>query len=427
MAQSDISTLSINTIRLLSADAVQAANSGHPGMPMGMAPVAYVLWTKIMNYDPDAPQWPNRDRFILSAGHGSMLLYSILHLTGYDLSLDELKNFRQLGSKTPGHPEFHLEFGVETTTGPLGQGFSNGIGMALAAKHLGAVFNKEDVSIVDPTIYAIASDGDLMEGISHEAASLAGHLGLDNIIYVYDDNHISIEGDTDLAYSDNVQQRFESYGWHVQTVDDANDVESLEYAFKNAKSVTGQPHLISVRSHIGYGSPNQVDTSGVHGSPLGEDELRLTKENLGFDPDKKFVIPDEVKEHFKSAVEERQKAHKEWGSRLTEYKEKYPEDAKELERRLSGEKRTLNDDDLPVFKPEDGNIASRKASGKVIQSVAKQIPELIGGSADLAPSTKTLIDDSGDFAKGYYRERNLHFGVREHAMGGILNGMSLYR
>ncbi len=427
MAKSDISTLSIDTIRLLSADAVQEAYSGHPGMPMGMAPVAYVLWTKILNYDPDSPHWPNRDRFILSAGHGSMLLYSILHLTGYDLPLEELKNFRQLGSRTPGHPEFHLEFGVETTTGPLGQGFSNGIGMALAAKHLAAVFNKDGLDLVSPNIYAIASDGDLMEGISHEAASLAGHLGLDNIIYIYDDNHISIEGDTDLAYSDDVPKRFESYGWHVQSVDDANDLDALENAFKTAKSVTGKPHLIKVRSTIGFGSPNQQDTAGVHGSPLGDDELKLTKKNLGFDPEKRFHIPDEVKEHFLEASAERKKAHQEWGKKLTEYKEKYPEEAAEFERRLSGEKRTLNDADLPVFKAEDGNIASRKASGKVIQAVAKQIPELIGGSADLAPSTKTLIDDSGGFSRDSYAERNLHFGVREHAMGGILNGMSLYR
>lgn len=426
VSSTDITTLSVNTIRTLAMDAVQKANSGHPGMPMAMAPEGYVFWTRIMNYTPDDPLWPNRDRFVLSAGHGSMLLYNMLHLTGYDVSLDDLKNFRQLGSPTAGHPEYWALPGIETTTGPLGQGFTNGVGMALAAKHLAALFNKDGYPIIDNYIYAICSDGDIMEGISSEAASLAGHLGLDNIIYIYDDNHISIEGNTRLAFDEDVPARFKAYGWHTQTVEDANDVDAVESAITKAQSVTGQPHLIAVRSHIAYGSPNKQDTAGAHGSPLGEDEVRLTKENLGWDPDKHFYIPEEVKSHFAEKVKERSRGYQEWKDMFKKYQNEYPELAAEFERRMAGEFPEGWENTLPQFDPADGKIATRKASGAVMQPLANAVPELIGGSADLAPSTKTLLDDSGDFGKDNYGNRNLHFGVREHAMGGILNGMSTF-
>ncbi len=427
IATSEIAELSINTIRTLSMDAVQKANSGHPGMPMGMAPQAYVLWAKIMSYNPDDPRWPGRDRFVLSAGHGSMLLYSMLHLTGHDLPLEALKNFRQLGSRTAGHPEYWDAPGIETTTGPLGQGFSNGVGMALAAKHLGALFNKKNYPIIDHNIYAICSDGDIMEGISAESASLAGHLGLDNIIYVYDDNHISIEGNTALAFSEDVPKRFEAYDWHVQIVDDANDVEAFEQAVKEAQSVAGKPHLIVTRSYIAYGSPNKQDTAAAHGAPLGDDEVRLTKENLGWDPDRQFYIPDEVKAHFQEMVSERKQQYQEWEEMFAEYKREYPDLGAEFERRMEGNLPERWEDDLPSFQPDDGKIATRKASGAVLQPLARAVPELLGGSADLAPSTKTLIDDSGDFARDAFHNRNVRFGVREHAMGGMVNGMSLYR
>jgi len=425
-SQTDIATVSVNTIRTLAMDAVQKANSGHPGMPMGMAPEAYVFWTRIMNYTPEDPRWPNRDRFVLSAGHGSILLYSMLHLTGYDVTLDNLKNFRQLGSPTAGHPEYRDLPGIETTTGPLGQGFTNGVGMALAAKHLAATFNKDGFPLIDNYIYAICSDGDIMEGISSEAASLAGHLGLDNIIYVYDDNHISIEGNTRLAFDEDVPARFEAYGWHVQTVEDANDVEAVEKAVTTAQSVSGQPHLIAVRSHIAFGSPHKQDTAGAHGSPLGKDEVRATKENLGWDPDKHFFIPDEVKSHFAEQVKERSRRYQEWEDMFAKYQKQYPELAAEFERRMAGKLPEGWEEHVPAFEAADGKIATRKASGAVMQPLAEAVPELIGGSADLAPSTKTLLDASGDFSKDNYGNRNLHFGVREHAMGGILNGMSVF-
>jgi len=423
----DIANLSINTIRTLAMDAVQKANSGHPGMPMGCAPIAYVLWTKLMNYDPKHPEWTNRDRFVLSAGHGSILLYSMLHLTGYDISLDDLKNFRQWGSVTAGHPEYWDVPGIETTTGPLGQGFTNGVGMAIAAKHLGAVFNREKYPLFDHNIYAICSDGDLMEGIASEAASLAGHLGLDNLIYFYDNNHISIEGETGMTFTEDVGKRFDAYGWHVQEIDDGNDVEAIESAARKAKQIKGKPHLIAVRTHIGYGSPNKQDHASAHGSPLGEDEVKLTKENLGWDPEKKFYIPDDVKSHIKEQAAERSKGFDEWVDLYAGYSKKYPDLATELERRERGEFPDGWEDKFTQFKREDGKMATRKASGKAINDIAETLPELIGGSADLAPSTKTLIDASSDFEKDAYENRNLRFGVRENAMGGILNGMSLYK
>ena len=427
MAGRDLAKLSINTIRTLAMDAVQKADSGHPGMPMGTAPIAYVLWTKAMNYNPEVPDWPGRDRFVLSAGHGSMLLYSMLHLTGYDLSLEDIKNFRQVGSPTAGHPEYMDAPGIETTTGPLGQGFSNGIGMAMAAKHLGALFNKDDYPIFDHFIYAICSDGDVMEGIGSEAASLAGHLGLDNLIYFYDDNHISIDGPTSLAFSEDVPARFEAYGWHTQHIEDGNDLDAVENAIAEAKQVKGKPHLISVRTHIAYGSPNKQDTSDAHGAPLGAEEVRLTKEQLDWDPDKHFHIPDGVKAHFADVVNERKEAYDEWVDMYDRYRTEYPAEAKELERRLNSTLPDGWDTDLPEFEPSDGKLATRKASGATIQSLAANVPELIGGSADLAPSNKTLIDASDDFARDAYHNRNLRFGVREHAMGGILNGLAQAR
>ncbi|MCF7802984.1 MAG: transketolase [Candidatus Marinimicrobia bacterium] len=425
MATSDISTLSINTIRTLAMDGVQKAGSGHPGMPMGCAPIAYLLYTQYMKHTPEVPDWPDRDRFVLSAGHGSMLLYSMLHLTGYGMPLDQLKQFRQLGSKTAGHPEYWDVPGIETTTGPLGQGFTNGIGMALAAKHLAAKFNKDDYPIIDHNIYAICSDGDLMEGISSEAASLAGHLGLDDVIYLYDDNKITIDGSTDLAFSEDVPTRFESYDWHVQVVDDVNNLDALSSAIETAKEVKGKPHLIAVRTHIGYGSPNQQDTSAAHGSPLGEEEVALTKENLGWDPEKHFYVPDEVSEHIKEQVTERAEAYGEWQEMFDSYREEYPELASEFERRMRGSLPEDWDKDLPVFSPEDGRMATRKASGATIQPLSANIPELIGGSADLEPSNKTYIDAEKNFARDAYDQRNLHFGVREHAMSSIVSGMSL--
>ncbi len=427
MTDKDIATVSINTIRTLAMDGVQKANSGHPGMPMGCAPIAYVLWTKLLSYDPKHPEWTNRDRFVLSAGHGSILLYSMLHLSGYEISLDDLKSFRQWGSVTAGHPEYWDVPGIETTTGPLGQGFTNGVGMGIAAKHLGAIFNRENYPIFNHHIYAICSDGDLMEGISSEAASLAGHLGLDNLIYFYDNNHISIEGNTAMSFTEDVGKRFEAYGWHVQEIDDGNDIEAIESAAKKAQQVKGKPHLIAVRTHIGYGSPNKQDHASAHGSPLGEDEVKLTKENLGWDPEKKFYIPDEVKSHFEEKVSERSRGYDKWNELYKNYQNDYPELSKDLKRRESGKFPDDWEEKFRSFSPEDGKMATRKASGAAINDIAETLPELIGGSADLAPSTKTLIDASDDFEKDAYEKRNLRFGVREHAMGGILNGMSLYK
>lgn len=418
--------LCINTIRMLSVDGVEKARSGHPGMPMGAAPMAYVLWTRFMRHNPKNPHWPNRDRFVLSAGHGSMLLYSLLHLTGYDLPLEELHNFRQWESKTPGHPEHGLTPGVETTTGPLGQGFANGVGMAIAESHLAARFNRPGHHIVDHFTYGIVSDGDLMEGISHEAASLAGHLGLGKLIYFYDDNHISIEGDTDLAFTENRTGRFVAYGWHVQRVDDGNDLDALEQALVEAQKETMRPSLIAVRTHIGYGSPNKQDTAGVHGEPLGPEEIKLTKDNLRWPREPSFLIPDEVSAYFRRAIDEGQKLEDRWQAAVEAYQENFKESADEWQRWLNDQLPAAWENDIPVFEPDEKGLATRVASGTVLNAIAPKIANLIGGSADLAPSTKTLINGEADYQAQQYGGRNLRFGVREHGMGGILNGMALH-
>ncbi len=422
----DLDQLCVNTIRMLSADGVQKANSGHPGMPMGAAAMAYVLWTRFLKHNPKNPAWPNRDRFVLSAGHGSMLLYSLLHLTGYDLPLEELQNFRQWGSKTPGHPEHGLTPGVETTTGPLGQGFANGVGMALAERFLAARFNRPGHHIVDHFTYGIVSDGDLMEGISHEAASLAGHLGLGRLIYFYDDNHISIEGDTDIAFTENRTGRFVAYGWHVQRVDEGNNLEALEQALVEAQKETKRPSLIAVRTHIGYGSPNKQDTAGVHGEPLGPEELKLTKQNLGWPPEQNFLIPDEALAHFRRAIDEGQKLEDRWQAAFEAYQENFKASTAEWKRWINGQLPDAWEKDIPVFESDEKGTATRVASGTVLNAVAPRIGNLIGGSADLAPSTKTLITGEADFQASDYGGRNLRFGVREHGMGGILNGMALH-
>jgi transketolase len=418
--------LCINTIRMLSADGVEKAKSGHPGMPMGAAAMAYVLWTRFLRHNPKNPDWPNRDRFVLSAGHGSMLLYSLLHLNGYDLPLEELQNFRQWGSKTPGHPEHGLTPGVETTTGPLGQGFANGVGMALAERYLAARFNRPGHHIVDHFTYGIVSDGDLMEGISHEAASLAGHLGLGKLIFFYDDNHISIEGDTDIAFTENRTGRFVAYGWHVQRVADGNDLEALEQALVEARKETRRPSLIAVRSHIGYGSPNKQDTAGVHGEPLGPEEIKLTKDNLGWPRKPVFLIPDEVSAHFRQAIDEGHELENRWQAAFDAYRENFKEPAAEWDRWINSRLPDAWEKDIPVFETDDKGMATRVASGTVLNAVAPKIANLIGGSADLAPSTKTLISGEDDYQVSNYAGRNLRFGVREHGMGGILNGMALH-
>lgn len=388
--------------------------------------MAYVLWTRFLRHNPKDPTWPNRDRFVLSAGHGSMLLYSLLHLSGYDLPLEELQNFRQWGSKTPGHPEYGLTPGVETTTGPLGQGFANGVGMALAERYLAARFNKPGHQIIDHFTYGIVSDGDLMEGISHEAASLAGHLGLGKLIYFYDDNHISIEGNTDLAFTENRTGRFESYDWHVQYVEDGNDLPALEQAVVRAQNESDRPSLISVRTHIGYGSPNKQDTAGAHGEPLGTEELQRTKENLGWPMEPSFLIPDEALSHFRQAIDVGQKLLSRWQKAFETYQTEFEAAAAEYRRWLSGQLPDGWEKEIPLFEPDEKGMATRVASGKVLNAVAPTIANLVGGSADLAPSTKTLIDDEADFQANNYGGRNLRFGVREHGMGGILNGMALH-
>lgn len=421
----NLEKLSIDTIRLLSADAVQKANSGHPGMPMGAAAMAYALWTKHLNFDPTDPDWPNRDRFILSAGHGSMLLYSLLFLTGYDLTLDDIKNFRQPDSKTPGHPESHLTKGVETTTGPLGQGFANGVGFAIAQKYLAARYNKPGYNIFDYSIYAIVSDGDLMEGISSEAASIAGHLKLGNLIYLYDDNHISIEGDTNITFTEDTVKRFEAFGWHVQVVEDGNDVSKVSEAIEKAIIEKDRPSIIKVRTHIAFGSPNKADTAGAHGSPLGDEELRLTKINLGWDPDKSFYVPDEVLNFYRSTGKKGKSKNAEWNKLFSEYKKEFPELAEEYLNLCENKFHEGWTDALPVFDPKDGEVATRSASGKTINAIAKYFPNMIGGSADLEPSNDTFIKGEKSFQPGDYDGRNLHFGVREHSMGAELNGIAL--
>ena len=425
-SSNDIEQLSVNTIRTLSIDAVQKANSGHPGMPLGMAPVAYALYYKTMKHNPANPKWINRDRFILSAGHGSMLLYSILHLSGYKVSIDDLKNFRQWGSITPGHPEIGHTAGVETTTGPLGQGFATAVGMAIARDYLAALFNKDDIKIIDHGIWGICSDGDLMEGVSHEAASLAGHLKLNKFVFFYDDNKITIDGKTDITYSDDVQKRFEAYGWQVLTILDVNDCNQVERAIKLARSVSDKPTLIITKTHIGYGSPNKQDKSSAHGAPLGEEEVKLTKRTLGMPEDKTFYVPDEVYSHFKGIAECGQEAEDLWNKKLDEYKIKYPKDYSLFESvmNLEFEQEWMNH--LPKFEDYNEKIATRVASGKVLNAAVIDIPTLIGGSADLNESNMTHIKSSTSFSSTDRKGKNIHFGIREHAMGSILNGMAVY-
>ena len=415
----------INTVRVLAADAVQKANSGHPGMPMGAAPMAHVLWSEAMNYNAQNPDWINRDRFILSAGHGCMLQYIYLYLAGYDISMDDLKSFRQLHSKTPGHPEYGLLKGIEVTTGPLGQGFANGVGFAIGQKYLAARYNKPGFDIFNYHIYAICSDGDLNEGVSSEAASLAGHLKLGNIVYLYDDNHISIEGDTAIAFTEDVAKRFEAYGWHVQIVKDGNDVKAIADAIQKAKAETSRPSIINVRTHIAFGSPNKVDTAGAHGSPLGEPEVKLVKKNLGFDPEQYFVVPDEVLKFYRDCGKKGAEKEKAWNALFSEYRKAHPELATEFELLSRGQLPSGWKDKLPVFKAEEGKLATRQASGKVLNAIADALPTLIGGAADLAPSTETLLKKYPSFTPDNYGGRNFHFGIREHGMGSVLNGMAL--
>lgn len=418
--------LCINTIRFLSVDAVQQANSGHPGMPMGAAPMAYVLWTKFLRHSPRNPGWLDRDRFVLSAGHGSMLLYSLLHLSGYDLSLDDLKNFRQWGSKTPGHPEYGDTPGVETTTGPLGQGFATGVGMAIAERHLAARFNKSNHDIVDHYTYGIISDGDLMEGISHEAASFAGHLKLGKLIYLYDDNHISIEGKTDIAFTENRLQRFEAYGWHVQQVEDGNDLQAIEDALTAARNETDRPSLVAVRTSIGFGSPNRQDTAKAHGEPLGDEERRLTKEKLGWPQEPTFYIPEEALSHFRKSVDKGLELEQQWTESFRSYLNEFPDLGSMFEKQIKGELPQNWDKEIPVFPADPKGKATRVISGQVLNAIAKNVPALMGGSADLAPSNKTWIDNEENFQAGSYDQRNIHFGVREFGMTAVLNGMALH-
>ncbi|HET7675606.1 MAG TPA: transketolase [Gammaproteobacteria bacterium] len=431
----------INTLRFLSVDMVQNANSGHPGMPMGAAPMAYVLWTRFLKHSPANPEWYDRDRFILSAGHGSALLYSLLHLTGYDLPLDEIKRFRQWGSLTPGHPERELTPGVEVTTGPLGQGFGNGVGMAMAEAHLAAHFNRDGHRIIDHYTYGIVSDGDLMEGVASEAASLAGHLELGKLIYLYDNNSVTLAAGTDMTFTEDRAQHFESYGWHVQKIADGNDLDAIEQAIEAARAETRRPSLIIVCTHIGYGAPNKQDSYEAHGSPLGEEEVRLAKENLGWPIEPAFLVPDDARAHFRAAVEQGRRAETDWNARLRDYAKVHPEPARELERRLRNELPDGWDRDIPEFPADAKGIATRVASGKVMNAIAARLPALVGGSADLNPSTYTGLKDQGDFQPpgaaaedregsqggGWsYAGRNLHFGVREHAMGAIVNGLAAH-
>ena len=422
---SNLDQLCVNTIRTLAIDGVQKANSGHPGLPMGAADMAYVLWTRFLRHNPADPAWPDRDRFVLSAGHGSMLLYSLLYVTGYDLPLEQLKQFRQWGSRTPGHPEYGETPGVETTTGPLGQGLGNAVGMALAERLLAARFNRPGFEIVDHYTYALISDGDLMEGVSHEAASLAGHLGLGKLICLYDDNRITIEGDTALAFSEDIATRFAAYGWHVQSAD-GHDRAAVAEALRQARAESNRPSLILCHTHIGYGSPHRQDTAKAHGEPLGADEVRQTKEALGWPPEAQFYVPDEALVHFREALERGAEAQARWSEMFAGYERAYPELAAEWKRRLAGELTAGWEAQVPAFEAEDGPLATRAASGKVMAALAPTLPELIGGSADLHPSTKTYLSAYPAVEKGRFEGRNLHFGIREHGMGAILNGMALH-
>lgn len=418
-----IDDLCINTIRMLSVDQVEAAKSGHPGMPLGAAPMAYVLWTKVMRHNPKNPKWFNRDRFVLSAGHGSALLYSMLHLTGYDLSLDELKSFRQWGSATPGHPECGHTPGVEATTGPLGQGFGMGIGMSIAERFMYARYERNGASPVDHHTYAIVSDGDLMEGVASEAASMAGHLKLGKLVYLYDDNHISIEGDTDLTFSEDVLARFKSYGWHTRRVEDGNDCDAIEEAVVAARDFTEAPSIIAVRTHIGFGSPKQ-DSASAHGEPLGGEGVRATKERFGW-PEEPFRIPEEALEHLRETTARGREMEEQWKSMCSEYKQSFPEEYDRFQNEMSGKLEKNWTSDMPSF-PVDKAVATRSASGKIINGLARNVPNLVGGSADLGPSNKTSIDGGGDMSADNAVGRNVHFGVREHAMGAIVNGMALH-
>jgi transketolase len=424
--QARLDQLCINTIRMLAVDAVETAKSGHPGMPMGTAALAYVLWTRFLKHNPANPQWPDRDRFVLSAGHGSMLLYSLLHLTGYDLSLDELQHFRQWGSRTPGHPEYGMTPGVETTTGPLGQGFANGVGMAIAEAFLAAHFNQPGHSIVDHYTYAIVSDGDLMEGVASEAASLAGHLQLGKLIYLYDDNGISIDGPTDFTFTEDVGRRFQAYGWQVQEVSDGNDVAALDAALRRAQAETTKPSLIMVHTHIAYGSPGKQDTAEAHGAPLGAEEVKRTKDFFGWPQESTFYLPPEALAHFRHAEERGRAWEAEWQRRFESYAVAHPELAAEWQRTLRRELPPGWETQLPSFKVTDGAMATRVASGRVLNAMAPTIPTLIGGSADLATSNNTLLRSAGEFGPHHRAGRNLYFGVREHGMGAILNGLAVH-
>ncbi|MFC1957333.1 transketolase [Chloroflexota bacterium] len=427
MTLTTIDELSTNTIRFLAVDAVQKANSGHPGAPMGEASLAYVLWHRFLKHNPHHPDWINRDRFILSCGHASALLYALLYLAGYDLPLEEIKQFRQWGSRTPGHPEYGLTPGVEATTGPLGQGFANGVGMAIAERWLAQHYNRPEHEIINHYTYAIVSDGDLEEGVASEAASLAGTLRLGKLIYLYDDNDISIEGDTDIAFTENVAQRFQAYGWHVVGPIDGMDIPSVDSAIRAAQAETGRPSLIVCRTIIGYGSPNKAGTAAAHGEPLGEEETRLSKENLGWSYTEPFAVPPEVLTHFRQAQERGNRQQQEWETRLEAYREAYPQEAQQLQEDLSGDLVEGWDSDLAeLFNNEEKPIATREASGRVMNAIAKKVHSLVGGSADLAPSTKAILKDQGNFGFGEYHGHSMHFGVREHAMGAVANGMALH-
>ena len=416
--------LCINTIRTLSLDAIQKANSGHPGLPLGMAPAAFVLWTKFLRHNPKNPKWFGRDRFLLSAGHGSMLIYSLLHLTGYDLPMEELKNFRQLHSRTPGHPENFMTPGVEVTTGPLGQGFANGVGMGIAAAHLSARFNRKGFDVVDNYIYCICSDGDLMEGVSYEAASMAGHLKLGNLIYLYDDNNITIDGSTDLAFTENVTGRFEAAGWHVSMVEDGNDTKAIEKAIKDAQKIKDRPKLIRIKTVIGFGMPKQ-GTSKAHSDAPGDEAVAETKRNLGMDETKTFYVPKEVQAFFREAVKKGAALEKDWNSLVKRYEKEFPELAASFSNARAGELPAGWERSLPKFDKAEAK-ATRAYSGEVINAIADAVPQLLGGSADLAPSNNTTIKDSPAFAFGDYSGRNIHYGIREHAMASAMNGMALY-
>ncbi|MCI0867942.1 MAG: transketolase [Chloroflexi bacterium] len=427
MPDQKLDDLCINTIRFLSIDAVQQANSGHPGAPMGAAPMAYVLWDRFLKHNPTDPQWPDRDRFILSAGHASALLYSLLHLTGYDLPLDELKRFRQLGSKTPGHPEYGLAPGVEVTTGPLGQGFANGVGMAIAERWLAHHFNRPGHEIIDHYVYALVSDGDLQEGVASEAASLAGTLRLGKLIYFYDDNGISIEGNTDISFTENVALRFQAYGWHTVGSIDGRDLEAVDSAIREAQAEDTRPSLIVCRTVIGYGSPNKAGTGEVHGAALGVEEVQLTREQLGWDYQEPFTLPQEALAHFRQALERGKKRQEAWQTRLEAYRSAYPAEATQLEEAWQGDPPQGWDQGLAeLFSAGDRPVATRVASGRVMNVISEQVPFFAGGSADLAPSTMTILNNREHFSSEEYRGNNFHFGVREHAMGAVANGMAVH-